>query len=768
MTRPAKALSTRTPSPSEQARIYRDAGLRVMPIAMPTKTPAVPKGFYGRAYPDATSEPDDFRASHQVGVLCGRVEGRDDVTLLGLDDDGFEGWAPLEQALGFDLPPTLSSKGDRHRYYWLPADHGLQQRNGVVPKIDVRPHAGGYFREPWEWDDGFDVDAIAELSPEVVEALRALIGTAADDGAGVDDGRECAFSGWGWAPDISAIADLVAPAGVDGEGRHETVRMLAGYLARRGYAPDEVAEAVRLQFPSDKPGERAAQAREAARRVRFGLSVPGWTALVERFGEDAVRELEATVRDPREPDGWTSEDGHVWSEWWAEAFGPDGWCTRMAARPLAANDVHAHASLDGTGLRLTGSGVPHILQHRTSYWLHGVETYGSDVSTAELVASVARDLHGLIDEDDLNRAELDKHWVKVLSRVRSSYTARSNSYDPATNELTLAALRWAALPAKRHAHIDQWLRALFGSGYNAAAQWLASLIDLDRPAPCLYLPGPPGIGKSLLASGLARLWGLPDPADMAEAISDFNENTGECPLVFGDEGLPQGLDFKVFRDMITKHSRRVNLKYKNKVTVEGCARFIVCANNEDVLRYQKTGTLTKDDLDAIAERLLVITCNKAAREAVSKLDTKAAAEHEIAEHVLWLAQTVALQPKDERMAAKHGGGERILANVVAGRNTEILVKIREALTIGGELGARSGVYAPSDARGEVRVNVTKLSESMFSRVALSDIKELCDGLRLRPGAEQHKAPGKPGQPGQNVRWRILDRAKLDEAFAGLD
>jgi hypothetical protein len=308
-------------TPAEQARVYREAGLRVMPVCMRRKAPDVPKGFYGKAHSDATAEPEDFEPRHQVGILCGCVEHRDDVELLGLDRDGAAEWSDLEDALGIELPPTLSSKGDRHRFYWLPAGHGLKQRNGAIKveggQIDVRPHAGGYFREPWEWDAPFDIDAVTPLGAEhvdaaAVEALRALIGTAADD-ADADDGRERTFDGATWAPDISAIANQVAPAGVNGEGRHEIVRALGGYLARRGYTPKAVAEAVREHFPSDKPHARARQAWQAARRAWLGLPVPGWTELVARFGDVVVRRLEADVRDPAEPEHFA---GGVWSAWW--------------------------------------------------------------------------------------------------------------------------------------------------------------------------------------------------------------------------------------------------------------------------------------------------------------------------------------------------------------------------------------------------------------------------------------------------------------------
>lgn len=574
-------------------------------------------------------------------------------------------------------------------------------------------------------------------------------------------------------PDLTPIAKHVPPAGLDGD-RHTLVRGLGGWLARRGYALDAIAEAVRLQIPSSDPEERAAQARDAAERVRADLDAPGWEALMswaERYakGPSTLRRLERKCRDPREPLGF----GGIWSEWWA------GYWPRYEAAANAPRSVTdgeqtltlepgAHGELDATGLHLHPStGWPWILQCKGSYWLHRVaeRTYHPEVQASELEASVARDLAGLVSEEDRTPTALRSAWIKPLRALRATYTARTHTYDPEERTLTLAALRWTQRTAKRHASIDQWLRALFGSGYAAAAQWLASLVALERPAPCLYMAGPKGLGKTLLADGLAALWQCPSPVDMAEAIDSFNEATAECPLVFTDEGFPEDLNFSTFRKMVTQHSRRVNVKYRAKYAVEGAGRYMIAANNEDVMRYQKFGTLSADDLDAIADRLLVILCCVEARavlETHHHEELTRWAQGEIAEHVLWLAETVALEPSG-RMAAKPGGGERILASVVAGRSSDVLDRIREAIGTGA-LGEKSGVRVPKREAEAVYVNVRRLMSTFDGRVPLGAVSECCDSFALTGrGVEQHKSAD-----GENLRWRVLSRLRLDEAFAKLD
>jgi hypothetical protein len=466
----------------------------------------------------------------------------------------------------------------------------------------------------------------------------------------------------------------------------------------------------------------------------------------------------------------------VWSEWWAENLPAmaERFEARSRARALAAAAGEAPpepgAAQDGTGLHLhAATGWPWILQSRDSYWIHSVQERAyrdRQYSSGELISAVSRCLAGMISVDDeATLATLRREWIAPVNHIRATYTARVHTYDPQPGTLTLASLRWTARTAKRHAHIDRWLRALFGAaGYDAAAQWIAAVVALDRPAPCLYLPGPKGLGKSLLADGLSALWSRPQPVKMRDAIKDFNQSTGECPLIFTDEGFPEKLDFSEFREMVTQHSRPVNAKFRAPVDVEGCGRFIIAANNEDVLRFQKTGTLTRADLDAIADRLLVITCHPEAAAETKRFDTTKAAQYEIAEHALWLASTVELEPAGERMAAKPGGGERILASVVAGRSAEILARIREYIAAGNGAGEKGGVHVPKRAKSsEVWINVQRLYETLDGKVQLAAVKECCESFALRSGSEQWHT-----KSGENIKARVLDRTRLDEAFARLD
>ncbi len=291
------------PSPSAQARIYTDAGLRVMPISMPAKTPAVPKGSFGRGAPDFTVPPAQFRAGQEVGILLGRVTHRADVELLGLDRDGAMTWAHLETVLG-QLPPTLSSKGDRHRFYWIPAGLNLSQANGFVRcaggAIDTRPNAGGYFREPWEWDSGFDLARVAYLPLSALAALQAAE-VLAEEPTDLPDLRDL-------EPDEG---DAIIEAAIEefpdaGQGRHTTFMALGGTLRRIGASAEDseaIARAVAEGVGSDATEARTAAAVDAWERCDRGESAYGRTTLRDYMLNGGPKTLEALDAASRMP-GW--------------------------------------------------------------------------------------------------------------------------------------------------------------------------------------------------------------------------------------------------------------------------------------------------------------------------------------------------------------------------------------------------------------------------------------------------------------------------------
>jgi hypothetical protein len=339
-------------------------------------------------------------------------------------------------------------------------------------------------------------------------------------------------------------------------------------------------------------------------------------------------------------------------------------------------------TLKKANLQLCPDGKPWIVQKENFFWHRQGEegTYTDAFSKSELGVRLERDLAAFIQIHTIEGkryqdATIEKLYVMPAHETRASYMSRENTFIATTRVLTVATLKWRPLSPTKHTDVDRWLRILGGEDYPRLEQWIASVVGLDRPAPILYLHGDKNIGKGLLAYGLGQIWGH-SPGDFGEAISSFNGEQERTPLLFADEGFPPDLDFQRLRSMVTEHSRRINEKYRPKYTLYGCSRIFVAANNGDALRYQRTGTLTEADVDAIADRLLVIACPKKrsdeAREFLTTINTNEWANRSIAEHTLWLHENVELEPSGQRMAAQPAGGRRLVM-LMAGARFALLV-----------------------------------------------------------------------------------------------
>jgi hypothetical protein len=424
--------------------------------------------------------------------------------------------------------------------------------------------------------------------------------------------------------------------------------------------------------------------------IAAALMMRGW--LLPRATADRL------LRDewcPRCVPPWTFEKAGDESNWEhtldsAESSGPVEWGAKRphtllgvpAERPgdLVAHSAPAAAqpSQDLSGLQLAPGGWPWILRKGQWCWIHELDrqAYRGPIEKSDIKLQVRR-THGHVialqgpKGADIPEDAFERMYQQRIDTLRSTYLARANTWDAASSTLELSALKWATFKPCFHEDVDEWLQALAGSRYSYLAQWLASCLALNRPAPALYIHGTANVGKSLLAHGISKIWTVA-PAPFKEALDSFNEATGTCPLMYADEGFPEGMSFNDFREMVTSPTRRVNEKYKPKYAVEGFVRIILSTNNEQALRYQRTGTLTSADIHAIANRLLVINAGTAAEKTLQRFDAPEFARRKIAEHVLHLAATIELEPTYERMCAKPAGSAELLDALQGSRYTQVL------------------------------------------------------------------------------------------------
>lgn len=195
--------------------------------------------------------------------------------------------------------------------------------------------------------------------------------------------------------------------------------------------------------------------------------------------------------------------------------------------------------------------------------------------------------------------------------------------------------------------IDHWLRLLGGENVESFFDWLAMVPDTKDPLCALVLVGAKGSGKSLLAQGLSRIWTEKGPTEYSVAVGDYNADFENCPLVLADESLPRdGRGFvrtDQLREFIQRRQFRSNEKYQVAVTLQGCARLIIAANNDQILDLREHQT--RDDIKAIAERFFYVKAPEKAANYLKKIggealiNSKWIAGDSLAAHVLHLSET---------------------------------------------------------------------------------------------------------------------------------
>jgi hypothetical protein len=194
--------------------------------------------------------------------------------------------------------------------------------------------------------------------------------------------------------------------------------------------------------------------------------------------------------------------------------------------------------------------------------------------------------------------------------------------------------------------VDTWLALLCGDApgapegakRKALLDWLATVTDLAHPSPGLYLHGAPGAGKSLLPSGLAKLWSS-SPCPLSAAMGDFNDEILRCPLVFGDERIPDRNGVprtEELRELITTSEFTVNRKHAQRFVARGSVRVVLSANAPNLVA--RNADLNSDDVRALGDRLISIKARVEAAEYLKTVNTEdwARAGDRIAAHALWL------------------------------------------------------------------------------------------------------------------------------------
>lgn len=245
-------------------------------------------------------------------------------------------------------------------------------------------------------------------------------------------------------------------------------------------------------------------------------------------------------------------------------------------------------------------------------------------------------------------AELVEQFGVALDRVEADMTAsRAYLAAPPGRVLVEAPCPLRDLEPVWDPEVAHWLALLCGdqpgregSKQKALLDWLAVVTELSAPAPALYLWGTSGAGKNLLAYGLAKLWSS-SPCPLSAAMSDFNDEILRCPLVFGDERIPDRNGVprtEELRELVTQCEFTVNRKHAQRFVARGSVRVVLSANAPNLT--SRNAELSADDVKALGDRLISVRCTPAARAFLESLSTETWARggDRIAQHALWLRE----------------------------------------------------------------------------------------------------------------------------------
>ena len=256
---------------------------------------------------------------------------------------------------------------------------------------------------------------------------------------------------------------------------------------------------------------------------------------------------------------------------------------------------------------------------------------------------------------DLFRTTEKKRVPKTQNQILEDYasvaydlvydaTVEHTYFDTTKRVLHVACARKRDLTPKYDSQVDHWLGLMGGTYASKLQDWLASITALDKQCCALYLFGEPGTGKTLLATGVAKIWKEDGaPTALENIVGNFNQDLLSCPLVVADEQLPKDIQSGTLRSLIGRSSFTITKKHVTNASYIGAIRMIVTSNNTSLLRQDEH--LSAMDMRAISERFLFLVPSIAAREYLRSIDTSSwIAGDVLPRHILWLCKNRQVLP----------------------------------------------------------------------------------------------------------------------------
>ena len=238
------------------------------------------------------------------------------------------------------------------------------------------------------------------------------------------------------------------------------------------------------------------------------------------------------------------------------------------------------------------------------------------------------------------------------------------------------------------------IHRLAGDHADKLEHWIAGLTRQDVPCRALVLSGVRGTGKTLMLSGLARIW--PGGAALMRQIVGrrFNDAALTSPFAIADDDsapAESGEALAAFlRQAVSDREQKVEKKFSDVVRLEGCMRYAVATNDAvSLVQGAVSYKLNDESIAAFGERLLHIPVDSSARGWWGD-DPGALVEGDvIARHALWLAQQ-RTEARERFWVEEADASLRVLATISSGLRGDILLQI-DQLTQGDVTVPGSGV-----------------------------------------------------------------------------